>query len=380
MAAREDTVPAALGDLNGGKVFDAIDRLKRITQNSTESGSAYFYLSRIYTEMGELEVAERYLDRAISENPDLGPYYYQRAVIRQRQKKWREALTLLEQALKLGVGGDEAAVWRNIGNVQVELFERDEALEAYETALRIQPTDARTLLALGQFFLERNAAEDAVMHLRAAADIELKLPGALASLGRAYRRIGDSSSAVAVLERAVQLDASDQESRYSLGQLLLETGRNDEGRKNLETYRQIAAAISQADRDYDEAMKSRASGDLAAAQKQLEQVLSSAPSYGRALTALGSVLLQRNKPKEAEERFRRAVALNPVGADNHFGLGTAYLRDGKLADALEETRRATVLDDRDARYRRQMAEILTRMGRIQEARAESKTADELELR
>src|SRR5262245_59490351 len=87
-------LPAALAALNSGKILDAIDKLKQIVRKETDSGPAYYYLARIYTEMGELTSAESYLNRAITVDPKKGAYYFQLGMIRQRQKKSREALAL----------------------------------------------------------------------------------------------------------------------------------------------------------------------------------------------------------------------------------------------------------------------------------------------
>jgi len=380
MGQRDGALSAALADLNGGRVLEAIDSLKQIVRKQTESGPACYYLSRIYTEMAELDVAERYLDRAIAADPKKGPYYYQSGVIRQRQKRWREALTLFDRALNLGVGADEAAVWRSIGNVRAQLFEREGAREAYENSLRIQARDARTHLAFGQFLLEGNDLQKAVAELQATVDLEPRLPGALASLGRAYRRLADWPSAVATLTKALELDSADLESRYGLGQVLLAMGRSEEGRKELEIYRRVDDQVSQADRYFDTATARVAAGELAEAQKLLELSIELAPSYSPALHALGKVLLDREKPQEAASMLRRAAALNPVSAAIHFDFGTAYLRIGNLPEAVEETRRALVLDDENARYHRQLGEIYTRLGRIPEGRDELKTAAELESR
>jgi tetratricopeptide (TPR) repeat protein len=374
------SLPAALADLNSGKILDAIDKLKQIARKETDSGPAYYFLSRIYTEMGELNAAEGYLNRAITADPNRGEYYYQSGMIRQRQKKSREALALFERALSLGVGRDEAAVWRNIGNVRAQLFEREGALEAYQASLRIQPNDVRTRLAVGQFLLDKDEPQKAVVHLRAAVDLDPKLPGALASLGLAYRRLGDTASAAATLKRALELVPTDQDSRYSLGQVLLSMGQLEEGRKELQSYQRVTEQVSQADRNYDAATTHIAAGKYAEAQKLLEETLTLAPAYSPALRELGNVLLERGKAREAAEVFKRAVTLNPVSAAIHFGLGAAYFRTNNLTDAAEETRRALLLDEDNARYHRQMGEIYLKLGRTDEGRAEIKTAAQLESR
>ena len=155
MPPRDASLSAALAELDNGRIFESIEQLKQIVRVDPLNASPYFYLSTLYTEMGEYTVADRYLQRAIQLDPKRGVHYYQRGVIRFRQKQWRPALQLFKQALETGAGNNEAAVWRSIGDVQEELFDRDAALQAYTQALRIQPRDARTRLALGRFYLER---------------------------------------------------------------------------------------------------------------------------------------------------------------------------------------------------------------------------------
>src|SRR5262249_10974415 len=141
-------------------------------------GTSYFYLSTLYTQMREYAVAERYLQRAMQINPKQGAHYYQLGLIRYRQKQWVAALDLFKQALELGSGSNDARVWRSIGDVQLDLFNRDAALQAYTQALRLQPRDAQTRLALGRFYLDRGEPDRAREHLVAALEIDSSLKAA----------------------------------------------------------------------------------------------------------------------------------------------------------------------------------------------------------
>src|SRR5207247_7743858 len=124
--------------------LESFEQFKQILQSDPANGPAYFYLSTLYTQMNEFEVAERYLRRAMELNPKQSAHYLQLGLIRFRQKKFRPALESFQEALRLGPGGKEAVVWRSIGDVQVELFDREAALKAYETSLELQPKDAAT--------------------------------------------------------------------------------------------------------------------------------------------------------------------------------------------------------------------------------------------
>src|SRR5580692_9429542 len=149
MSSRDSSLSAALAELDKGHVLESIQQLKQIVRTNPADGSACFYLSALYTQMGEYPVAERYVQRAIEVNPKQGEYYHQLGLIRFRQKQWVAALGLFKQALDIGSGKNEAPVWRSIGDVELELFDRDAALQAYTQALRIQPNDTQTRLALG---------------------------------------------------------------------------------------------------------------------------------------------------------------------------------------------------------------------------------------
>ena len=161
MPSREASVSAALADLEKGRVLESIQQFKEIIRTNSADDSSYFYLSTLYTQMNEYAAAERYLKRAMELNPGQGAHYYQLGMIRDRQKQWTAALDLFKQALQLGTGNNDARVWRSLGDVQLELFNRDAALQAYTEALRLQPRDAQTRLAVGRFYLERGEPDHA---------------------------------------------------------------------------------------------------------------------------------------------------------------------------------------------------------------------------
>src|SRR5215211_3000301 len=116
MSSRDSSLSAALAELDKGRILESIQQLKQIVRTNPADGSAYFYLSTLYTQMGEHAVAERYIQRAIEINPKQGEYYHQLGLIRDRQKQWGAALGLFKQALEIGSGKNEAPVWKSIGD------------------------------------------------------------------------------------------------------------------------------------------------------------------------------------------------------------------------------------------------------------------------
>jgi tetratricopeptide (TPR) repeat protein len=363
MPSLDPAVSSALAELNKGRILESIEQFKKILRDDPANEFANFYLSSVYTEMAELEVAERYLRRAMDVDPRQGVHFHQLGLIRFRQKRWRPALESFQQALEFGAGTNEAAVWRSIGDVQVELFDRERALQAYETSLRIQPRDEKTRLSLGRFYLERNEPDRAITHLRAALDLDPQLRGTYNLLGLAYRQSGDLQSAMMTFRKALDANPADQESRYALGQVLMALGSVDEGRTELEKYDSIRQQVAKANENYETAQARIAAGQFTEAEKLLRETIRLAPAYAPALHSLGTLLLNRGSAKNAAELLKRAVELNPLKAASWSNLGAAYVRTGNFPDALQAVKRAIVLDDTDAKYQQQFKEIEAKLRR-----------------
>jgi eukaryotic-like serine/threonine-protein kinase len=367
--SQSDPTAAALAEINKGNLFEGVRRLKEITRTEPSSAPAYFYLSSLYTGIGHFDTAYDYLAAAMKANPGQGAYYHQLGIIRRHEGCRPEALTAFQQALKAGMGRDEATVWRHVGEVNVDLLAWNEAIEAYTNALRLAPDDARAHLGLGQLYLDRNEPKRALPELLAAQQADPGLEGVHAKLGLAYRATSDLSSAVAILKQGVERNPSDQESRYVLGQLLLTMGKDDEGRREMEAYRKLQAQMTQTDALFETAVQHAQAGELDRAEQLFRETLRLAPRYAPALHLLGVVLLNRGNPERALEVLQQASASNPLNADIYFQMASAYFRAGKLSEALDMTQRALILDEEDPRYYTLLGNVYSKMNREAEARA-----------
>jgi tetratricopeptide (TPR) repeat protein len=357
MPSRDAAVSAALAELEKGRILESIQQFREIIRTNPTDGSSYFYLSTLYNQMNEYASAERYLKRAMELNPKQGAHYYQLGLIRYRQKQWVAALDLFKQALELGSGNNDIRVWRSIGDVNLDLFNRDAALQAYTEALRLQPRDALTRLAVGRFYLERGEPDQAIEHLVIALEIDPSLRAAYPILGRAYRQSGQPASSVSVLKKAVDTDASDQESRYALGQTLLAMGRADEGREEMEKYNTIRQQVANAEAAYKAALARLDESKFADAEKLLRDAVRIAPTYGPALQSLGKLLLDRGSADKALPFLERAVQSNPLNAASWYNLGTACLKLGKMTEALAAVNNAVTINEDEPSYRQLLTNL-----------------------
>jgi Flp pilus assembly protein TadD len=80
---------------------------------------------------------------------------------------------------------------------------------------------------------------------RRAAEVDLDQPlfqRPYILLGRPTSKKGDTAAAEGMLRQAVQYDPNNKAAHYLLGQLLQQTGRPDEARKELETAERLPGA------------------------------------------------------------------------------------------------------------------------------------------
>jgi len=367
----------AIDELSRGRVFEAIAALHEIVGQDPSYSPAYFYLATLYTEMGQYDQAGTYLERAMVTGPEQGLHHYQKGVIRFRQRNWKGALAAFEDAIELGMAGTEADAWRYIGEVQIELFDRDLAVEAYANAIRIQPGDPGSLVAIGNIYLDRNELERAGREFRRAIEIQPSLSQAHAALARVYRRLGNLPEAVKTFTRALELNPSDQESRYGLGQALLAAGDTAEGERTLEEFRQIDETVTRADSMFDSAIEMIDAGNMEGARILLEEVRSLAPTFSRGLYALGFVLTDLGDAGRAAPILEEAIRINPLAAAAYLDLGAAYIMNGQYVEALDTTLRAIVLDEENPVNYRQLGDVYLILERISEANAAYKRAGEL---
>ena len=85
------------------------------------------------------------------------------------------------------------------------------------------------------------------------------------------------------------------------------------------------------------------------------------------LLELGRVYLQQQRNDDALEIFRKAVALDSLGARGHFGLGYTYLQLKFFAEAEAAYRRGIRLDSTDVPARHNLAIACLEQGRYDDA-------------
>jgi tetratricopeptide (TPR) repeat protein len=116
-----------------------------------------------------------------------------------------------------------------------------EAVPELEAELKVRPDDARTHYMLGYIALKRHDARQAEEELARASQLDPENPDPLISLGQVYSDAGRLPEAEKTFRRAIAVTKDPSRNsyqvnraHYALGRILLQTGREDEGKKELQ--------------------------------------------------------------------------------------------------------------------------------------------------
>ncbi len=229
---------------------------------------------------------------------------------------------------------------------------------AFEAGRAEGVRDGRIALELGSLQLEAGQVDEAVETLEQAVALEPESAEAHYRLGTALGRAGDQDRAAKALERFQALSAG--------------TDAADWDDKRIGT-------------TLNEAQQAASQNRLDEAIGVLDQLLNERPDEFRALILKGKVLFSMGKRSEAALAMASAARLAPGLLEPHYLEGVFRLTLEELPAAEKALRRALAIDDREALAHQMLGVALLKSGRAQEAipyfeRALELDADNPELR
>lgn len=121
---------------------------------------------------------------------------------------------------------------------------------------------------------------------------------------------------------------------------------------------------------FDLALAHHRAGRLREAAALYGAVLCHAPRHAPSCHWLGLIALQENRPADAAELYRRAIAIDPSNPDVYSDLANALQRLGRLPDAVDAYRQALALRPDHALARYNLAQSLFVQGELEKAVAE----------
>ena len=241
----------------------------------------------------------------------------------------------------------------------------DDAGALLKKVLKSIPKDPGALHLMGAIHLQTGRDRDAIAVLERAAGIDASNAEIHNNLATAYRRQARAADAVASAERAIAVNPSFAAAHFGLGQAHEDLGDAEQAARCYETA--LAAAP-----DHVEARRRLANVLLGLARHhdslhQCDALLASAPGDAGAHNTRGAVLVALDRRAEALDAFETALRLDERLADAHVNLANLLCDGNAPRRAVGHFERALELDPGCPDTLANLGHALRQLGRIGDA-------------
>ncbi len=220
----------------------------------------------------------------------------------------------------------------------------------------------------GDAYVQQEKFREAVIEYKNAARATPDNPSIHWKLAKAASQVGDPSTIFTSLSRVVQLDPTDFDAQWSLGDFYLAAGKTDEVGK-------IAESLLVARPQHPAGYLLRAGLALGAdrvadAIGLLKQAVELDPTLVRPLLALANIYFAQQELKQAAEWYDRAFEVAPSSADVRVARGQFLFATGAFEEGRKEFHKAVELSLDQEQVRLVLADRYVALGRRDEAERE----------
>jgi protein O-GlcNAc transferase len=289
---------------------------------------------------GHPDTALTLLEPAIAADANEPRYQFVLGQALQALRRWDRAIDAYESALKLQP--DFLDAWNNLGICRQRRGQFPQAATAYRQALSLESQNAGVMANLGTVLREMGELTEAVELLRAAADLEPATASHSVNLGMAYWSQGNFADAERTLNETLARAPDDADAAFNLGNALHGLGRQ---REAIDRYRQALKLRP----DYVDALINLGNvytelREFAAAMEAYDAAIRAHPDSVVALNNAACLMRMLGHIDDAEAALTRALQLDPDNAALHDTLGNVCKDAGELDAAIASFRKSLELD------------------------------------
>ena len=310
-----------------GDLKAALIQLKNAVEKSPENGEARMELGGLELAMGDFVSAEKEFGKARSLGVPADRVLPQLGKAIAQQGKFKELLTEItpEQAAR------SAPLLVLRGDALLYTGKNDEAKQAYDQALALNPNSGNALLGLARYAAATQNAEAAERYVSDAVAKDPKNPDVHMARGTLLRTQGKSDEALAAFDQVLALDPHHRTAHIEKAYVEITRGK----------YRAAKAEIDAADKNspgsllvtYTRALYEFSQGKYAAAQDALQRVLKAAPDHMPSVLLAGASEMNLGSTQQAEQHLRKYLETYPNDVYARKLLAQTLLKSSQPADA-----------------------------------------------
>ena len=369
----------------------AIIEYRNAVQKDPRFTEAYRKLSAAYLSRGEGLNALRAAATAADLAPDDADVQIEAGRLLLLAGRYTDAKARAEKVLARDAANIQGRLL--LGNSTLRLKDFDSAIQEFQEAIRLDPSQTDAYMRLGAIKASRGEREAAEQSFRRAIEQDPKSAMARLALAQFYWSISRPQDAERLMKEALTLDPSDQRANLALSVFYQYTGRGADAEQYLKT---AAAAkpnltIKMSLADYYISQKrepeavallreiapdsqvgvfakmrlaaiARQAGHQDEAMGLIDDALATNPRNPIALVAKSDLLRQQHKLDEALTAADAAAASNPSSAEAQFARGKALVAKGSSEKAVEAFNEVLKLNPRAVAAQVELARLQLRAG------------------
>ena len=324
---------SAMRSAERGNFSQAIGQLSQIIEALPTEGVLFQALGSVLLQAGKAEDAVPVLQHARTLLGDPVDVLELLGVAFARSGQPGEALEVFDQLLEKTGESTTAAVFRNRGNVLVELGRTEEAILSFQGAVAQNPQDH---LALGNWGLALKALgrrEKAVEAFKKAIGIAPESPEYRLNLGNTLADMGQLDAAEPFLRQVCEEHPDSALAHAALGRILCGTSRTTEALALLKRACELAPTEAKFHLNYGAVLAM--TGHVTEPLDHFTKAIRIKPNYWAAWVDMGNLLSELGRVEESQRCFEVVLEREPQHQDASAGLASRYLRKGEPQKALD---------------------------------------------
>ncbi len=370
------------------KFAEALDQYKRLSELEPSTWENYLRMSELYRRLGKYDEGESALLRAKQLSPGNLEVLYNEALLYEEQGRYDDAVKILNDAINGvknqtagtgtpgGAGGEGsnvsalAILYEQLGHAYMAQENYPGAIRTFEDMGKLGPeVHKRAEMLLIDAYRQSRDLDRAITETKKALETSPKDQGLTVTLAMLYGEKSDTDAATKLLSGLLQGNDGDQGIYVDIAQVQ-ERGRKysdaeqsaqkaeqmarDDGDK--ETTWFMLGAIFEREKKFDQA------------EEQFRKVLAVNPNNAAVLNYYGYMLADRGvRLEEATAMIQKAVTLDPNNGAYLDSLGWAYYKQNKLAEAEENLRKASERQSHDPTILGHLGDVYMKLGQTTRA-------------
>ncbi|MCL1911754.1 MAG: tetratricopeptide repeat protein, partial [Leptospirales bacterium] len=295
-----------------GDEFAAVEYLKRAASIDKFGEIAYrasSSLGIIYTEKGDLELAEKYLKQSVSIRPNNPVNRYNLGLVYMKSGKDEDALK--EFAIAEEYSSEEMKMLENLGDVYGRLGRYDKSVNLYEKILKNNSRNVRALARIGEIYYkngELDKAFDAYKKITMVEPASENARSAYLNMGNILDDAQRFDEAAEAYQKAISLNAKDENAFYNLGIVYQHSNKPELAISAWKESSRLdptnpTPRLAVANYYYE-------TGFLDLAEKEYQDILQEWPNIQEAHFKMGSLYYKQKQNTYAYKAFERAAKID----------------------------------------------------------------------